>query len=273
MPRPTLYIFDDPDADQHRLLLQAELFRAYLTDHAPAFLPTPPTRILDLGCGFGHLTLALHDLYPTATVVGVDRNPDAIAVARQHPLLPPSVSFVVGDIQEALPPGPFDLIYASLVLVHVPALARVVAHIAAALAPGGTVWVKDLHQGFVAQSTDPDYQTLWQETLAAVAQIGGHPTIETDLPPLLLAAGLTDLRVAADETYPLGGATLDGEICLADAIAVFRNTRPLVSAVRGIPAAVLEQRCDRLTARAQSGAALGAATMINILARRPRADE
>ena len=41
MPTPNLYIFDDLATDQHRLLLQSELFREYIQEHATAFVPTP----------------------------------------------------------------------------------------------------------------------------------------------------------------------------------------------------------------------------------------
>src|SRR6478672_8423669 len=103
MSRPNLYLCDDPEADQHRLLLQAQLFSEYIETHAPTFLPTPPTRILDLGCGGGQLTLVLHQLYPQAEIVGIDGNPVVLAAARAQPLLGPNVTFVEGDIQDSLP--------------------------------------------------------------------------------------------------------------------------------------------------------------------------
>src|SRR4051812_3126453 len=140
MLKQNLYIFDNSEIEQRRLLLQSELFQEYLREHAPAFVPMPPARILDMGCGIGHLAWELHNLYPQATVVGIDRDPEAIAAARRHPDGEHKLNFVLGDIQEALPPGPFDLAYASLIMSYLRDPARVVDLVYAALAPGGTFW-------------------------------------------------------------------------------------------------------------------------------------
>jgi SAM-dependent methyltransferase len=274
MSRPNRYIFDDPQTDQHRLLLQAELAREYLRDHAPRFLPTPPATILDLGSGNGYLSRLLHALYPQATLVGIDRNPLAVAAAQAQSGLDPRIQFVVGDIAQALPPGPFDLVYASAVLLHVPDLARVLDLVYAALAPGGTLWIKDIHQDFATASPDPNYQYLMQAALAAVHQLGGHPQLAVELPPLIAAAGFTALRVETDEVYPLGGDTIEGETGLTDAIALFYNARTMVSRVTGIAEDEILRRCDALIATAEaSPQPLGVAPLINILARRPAVAE
>lgn len=267
---PNLYMFDDVETDRHRLLLQAELFRDYLQNNAPQFLPQPPARILDIGCGVGHISAVLHEIYPQATVVGIDRNAQSIATASQQPRVGPGLSFVVGDIQEALPPGPFDLVYASMVLVHTSELARVVALVYAALAPGGTFWVKDMHPTIVEAGLHPDYQSLFRGVLAATKSAGLHPYIWAELPALLTATGFTAIRQEEGEVYPLGGASLEGEISLADAIAVFRNARHFVNRMEGTPVDDILRRCDIVIADAQAQApTFGTMPFINILARRP----
>src|SRR5262245_14061704 len=102
------YVFTDPETEQQRLLLQAQLVRDALRDYAPNFIHQPPARLLDLGCNNGNLSLELHELYPDAQIVGIDRNAGAIEAARRRSGLDDHATFVVGDIQEALPPGPFD---------------------------------------------------------------------------------------------------------------------------------------------------------------------
>src|SRR3954452_11634273 len=156
MPTPNLYIFDDLATDQHRLLLQSELFREYMSDHAPSFVPTPPKRILDLGCGGGYLTVALQDLFPGAEIVGIDRSPESIAYAEKQPRRGPQTSFVLGDFQETLPSGPFDLVYVSMVLMYVRDLEPLTTRLYAQMAPGGTLWVKDLYTNLTDEVNQPD---------------------------------------------------------------------------------------------------------------------
>lgn len=269
MSRPNLYIFGDQATDQHRLLVQAQVFREYITDHAAAFVPTPPTRILDLGCGGGQLSIVLHDLYPQADLVGIDRSPVALAAARRQPGLE-QATFVEGDIQQTLPPGPFDLIYTSMVLSHIPALATVIERIYAALAPGGTLWVKDLHPAITMASSQPDYQFLSALILQAMRQGGGHPELVTELPPLLAAAGFTAIQVHEDERYSLGGESLEGQMMLADMLAGIRTAAPFLSRLARCSEDELAARSARLLAAAMADPApLGQVPLTNIIARRP----
>ena len=79
------------------------------------FLVPPGLKILDLGCGTGHL---LENLNPSEGV-GIDISPKMIDVARRNypPERPPNLNFEVGDIENpetlgALE-GPFDIIILS----------------------------------------------------------------------------------------------------------------------------------------------------------------
>lgn len=72
-----------------------------------------PKRIVDLGCGTGHLTALLADRFPTASVVGVDSSPEMIEVARgAHP----DVAWEVADLESWDPPDPVDVVYSNAAL-------------------------------------------------------------------------------------------------------------------------------------------------------------
>jgi 2-polyprenyl-3-methyl-5-hydroxy-6-metoxy-1,4-benzoquinol methylase len=75
-------------------------------------------RILDVGCGEGYITAAVHDLFPTATMVGVDYSISAVrrAAARET-----SIEWVVADAHN-LPfqPDYFDITICTNVWEHVP---------------------------------------------------------------------------------------------------------------------------------------------------------
>jgi SAM-dependent methyltransferase len=267
-----LQLFDNPETEQARLLLQAQLAAAYIENHAATFLPHPPARILDLGTGPGFLALELHALYPEAEVIGVDNNPDIIADARRRLAVAPSprVQFVVGNIQDALPPGPFDLVYASLVFLYLPNPARALELIYSALAPGGTLWIKDLNTGSSEYTSDPEYQYLTDHLFASLRKAGYHVDTITELPPLLQAAGFTAVQVHTDEAYPMGGGSIEGESFLINTIAGLHASRKLISRMQGLPEEAIEASLNRFAALAQSRPdPITYHRPVNILARRP----
>jgi SAM-dependent methyltransferase len=94
--------------------------------------PKPGERILDLGCGTGHLTGKIAEA--GAEVVGVDRSPDMIAQAREKY---PALRFEVMDACELALDESFDAVFSNATLhwIHTPE--RVIAGIARLLKPGG----------------------------------------------------------------------------------------------------------------------------------------
>jgi ubiquinone/menaquinone biosynthesis C-methylase UbiE len=271
-PKQNLYIFDDSKTEQARLILHAELYRTYIAEHAAAFVPTPPHRILDLGCGVGHLAIELHSLYPQAELVGIDRSAEALAAAREIPsLTSPQVTFVLGNVQEALPPGPFDLVYASLILAYLNDLEGTLDRIYTALAPGGTLWVKDIDVRSLETAFHPDYKSLLDLYFTSLRKGGLHPDIATELPEMLPAAGFSDLRIATDEIYPMGGATLEGDSLLASMLGGIHSGHKMLSRITGVPEEEIAQRVNRVVADAQTSTTpLGYLQPINIVARRPQ---
>jgi release factor glutamine methyltransferase len=84
-----------------------------LLEQVLARLPTPPTRVLDLGTGSGALALGLQQAYPQAEVHAVDASGEALARARANARrLALPVHFHQGDWLAPVE-GPFDLIVAN----------------------------------------------------------------------------------------------------------------------------------------------------------------
>ncbi len=108
----------------------------------------PPTaRVLDVGCGHGHLLAALRAQGFRGTYLGLDFSPALLAIARQAAVSPPPEAdfrFLQADLTTANwahgLPAPFDFVLAFAVLHHIPTLAlrrRIVLAIRGLLRPGG----------------------------------------------------------------------------------------------------------------------------------------
>ena len=97
-------------------------------------------RWLDVGCGTGALTEVVVETGDARSVVGVDPSAGFIQHARGRSFGTSEVQFLQGDAQ-ALPVGSvdFDVAVSGLVLNFVPDRARMLAEMARAVRPGGTV--------------------------------------------------------------------------------------------------------------------------------------
>jgi 2-polyprenyl-3-methyl-5-hydroxy-6-metoxy-1,4-benzoquinol methylase len=104
----------------------------------------PGARVLDVGCGSGLLLGLLAERGRISTGIGIDANAAAIRAAQGLRGLP--LTFIQQAAEEPWPAGPFGAIVLNDVLHHVPPAAQraVVAQAAAALAPGGTLVIKDM---------------------------------------------------------------------------------------------------------------------------------
>ena len=94
--------------------------------------PQPGERILDLGCGTGHLTNQL--AVTGASVTGLDRSSAMIEQAR---LNYPHLGFEEGDAADFTFAEPFDGVFSNAALHWVQRAENVVACVARALKPGG----------------------------------------------------------------------------------------------------------------------------------------
>ncbi len=107
--------------------------------------PRPGERILDLGCGTGHLTARI--ARAGALVEGLDASEDMIAAARRAY---PQVPFRVGDARRLDAGGPYDAVFANAVLHWIPEADRVAGEVARVLRPGGRFVAELGGQGNVA---------------------------------------------------------------------------------------------------------------------------
>jgi len=94
--------------------------------------PQRGERILDLGCGTGHLTAEIAAV--GALTVGIDQSADMIAQARRQF---PDLRFEVYDAREIPFTGEFDAVFSNAALHWIPEAEKVIRGVARALKPSG----------------------------------------------------------------------------------------------------------------------------------------
>ena len=83
------YLFGDGDVAARRLRLLAEVFAPSTREFIEQFVSLRPARVLDLGCGPGHTTRLLSEVFAGAMVRGLDSSQAYFELARCDPA-PPS---------------------------------------------------------------------------------------------------------------------------------------------------------------------------------------
>jgi SAM-dependent methyltransferase len=156
--------------------------------------------ILDLGCGTGEITRRLADLYPAATITGIDILEGNLAIARAASGgYGARVRYEQGDaFALAHADASFDLVVCRHVSQAVPEFERVLDEIGRVLRPGG--WLHLLSEDYAMLrmprgARDPD--RFWVDVvLPYLESIGCDGRIGRHSPPLLEARGYA--RIAMD---------------------------------------------------------------------------
>jgi ubiquinone/menaquinone biosynthesis C-methylase UbiE len=162
--------------------------------------PLDGARVLEIGCGpHGCLDQLSRRAGTTGAVVGVERSPDAVAMAKK--MLTgeglTNVEVLERDARSTgLPACSFDLVTARLVLVNIPQPEQVIAEAVALAKPGG--WVAFHEADSVCHLCDPPlaaWTTLADLYVTYSQQNGIDPYIGRRVPRLLRDAGIADVAV------------------------------------------------------------------------------
>ncbi|MEX2607602.1 MAG: class I SAM-dependent methyltransferase [Kiritimatiellia bacterium] len=101
-----------------------------------------PTAILDVACGTGDITRALHARYPDAQVVGLDLTPEMLDLARG--LAPEGIEFLEADMNHTgRPDAGQDLITGGYALRNAPDISGALIEFHRMLRPGGQLALLD----------------------------------------------------------------------------------------------------------------------------------
>ena len=163
-------------------------------------LEIKPQFVLDLGCGVGMSAFALQEIYPEASMTGVDLSPYFLAVAKyRNQKKPQKVNWIHAAAESTgLPSATFDLVSACLVFHELPQTAAQEIFLEAKrlLRPGGYFAIMDMNPRSPIYQTMPPYiLTLLKSTepyldqyftldiTSAMREVGfAEPTITVNSP-------------------------------------------------------------------------------------------
>lgn len=168
----------------------------------------PGMRCLELGAGGGSIAHWLAErVAPDGTVVAVDTDIDHLqegpgVVVRRH------------DLDDGVPDGgPFDLIHARLLLLHLPNRARILYDLVAALAPGGWLVLGEFAERPLTPLATPSAADieLWERVQHLSHHVvsparGVSWTWAHEVTDRMAEAGLVDVRAVEYSTTTAGGS-------------------------------------------------------------------
>ena len=125
----------------------------------------PGLRVLDLGCGTGELTRALHLALSARETVGIDSSPAMLARAPAAP----GLRFEPADIASFTADAPFDLVFSNAALHWLPDHAALLPRLATLVAPGGQLAVQ-----VPRNEAHPSHRAAEIVALAMSRELGGY---------------------------------------------------------------------------------------------------
>lgn len=138
----------------------AKLRQSY-HDIVKAQMHESPRNILDIGCGVGASTLALHMTYPPAEITGLDLSPYFLAVAHYRTQqFKSNINWVHAAAESTgLANNAFDLVSMFLICHELPqsATRHIYAEVRRLLRPGGYLTIMDMNPQAEAYKTMPPY--------------------------------------------------------------------------------------------------------------------
>jgi SAM-dependent methyltransferase len=209
MPADEGYLLDNrQDEAGQRFAALATLFDESTFRHLTALGLRPSWRVWEVGAGGPSVPDWLAQrTAPDGEVLATDLDTAWIAGPRPRP----NLSVLRHDVGLDPPPdGPFDLVHARLVLVHVPQREKALAAMVSVLAPGGWLVLEDADpalQPLLCLEESGSAQQLANRLKAGFRQLMADRGVDLafgrTLPRRLREAGLVD--VGADAFFPITG--------------------------------------------------------------------
>jgi ubiquinone/menaquinone biosynthesis C-methylase UbiE len=213
---------DDPQAvDRHQYL--GEMLDEHTFARLSSLGSLTGRRCLELGAGGGSVASWLAEqVGPTGQVVATDLNPRYLPTDAGY-------SVLRHDLRtDPVPDGPWDVIHARLVLMHIPERREILKGLAAALAPDGSLVLEEWatsHRRLVLAAPDAASAGVIDEYHDALLKVmparGNDPTWADQVHGAMLAEGLIDVSTDITSTSWSGGTA--GALLVGANVAQLRD--------------------------------------------------
>ncbi len=289
------YLLTDTLPDRQRLTIQVKIYTdAFRQALHQAFSrynllprlqdPSATFRVADLGCGEGLYLpilaefLAEQGARANLKLIGIDRDSAAIHTAFDYTkaLGLTNVELFVHDLTNPLteleflnladPANHFDLLIASVVLMHLSNTVEVLKSFRAVMKPGAAIYTKDMSWETGLEYPSPTFTRLTGLLKDAIIK-----RMDFDFAPLhrpnLAEAGFVDIE-SFEDSYPIGGQTQTGKRMLQNIILAQHASRPMFIGMGLLPAedydAAIQQEFSEISSQLE-----GRITLVNTTARQP----
>jgi trans-aconitate 2-methyltransferase len=240
------YAFGDTAVASRRLEALASVFSPTSLSLLGGLPPGPRPVVLDLGCGPGHTTAMLAEVFPDADVVGLDSSDSFVSEATRAAR--PRCRFQVADVTRVpLPGGPADLIYARFLVVHLPDPREAIAGWAGQLRSGGVLVVEEPAR---IDTDDPDFRRYLELAAAVVGERGGDlyaGRLLADLP------GPASTEVVVRRTTPLDVPAGRAATIFSLNLSTWRHTPAVAAVASPAETDALAGRLERRTTDRSTG--------------------
>jgi len=224
------YILGRSEAETRRLIRQARFYNPFTERVLEEAGISEGMKVLDVGSGAGDVALLAAELVgPKGSVVGVDRNPIVLEVARERALragLANVTTFLEADAGSPELGEDFDAVVGRFVLQHPPDPAATLRALTGRVRPGGIIAFLEMNlrpESAQIFPPTPLWQRYW-EWSQALLKVGVESEMGYKLYRTYLAAGLPAPRMQLEATVG-GGPEWDGYEHAAETL---RSLLPLV---------------------------------------------
>lgn len=194
---PETYPLEASPEELQRLITGASLVAEDVRDACRRVGLRAGDKAIDVGCGpAGALSVLAEVVGPRGVVVGLDAEAAVLEMARailRQKLA--NVTLIHADVNETdaksvCPPGPFDLAYCRLFLMHQADPVATLRKIASFTRPGGHIVARDMLEGPRCDPPLPSLERSWALSTELMRRKGGAPDVSRRYGAICREAGL-----------------------------------------------------------------------------------